>query len=124
MIGDSMIRMCNTYEAAQRLDGRMTTTPRHVLDEYPHTHTFLSFVLFFSERKKLDFSSRKMNRSLYRLIVSTQKWTSSILPRRNVAHFTFVKDQPDPSLGSIHSLNDDSSSSSSPFVFIQVQRKK
>lgn len=51
-----------------------------------------------------------MNRSLCRLIVSAHKWTS-ILPRRNVAHFTFVKDQPDPSLGEnldFSSLIDDS----------------
>ena len=50
---------------------------------------------------RLRFRSQsKMNRSLCRLIVSGPKWASA-LPRRSVAHFTFVKDQPDPSLGSM-----------------------
>lgn len=39
-----------------------------------------------------------MYRSLSHVAKTVQK-CAAIIPRRQVAHFTFVKDQPDPSLG-------------------------
>lgn len=45
-----------------------------------------------------------MNRSIQRLIVTARQCASS-LAQRNVAHFTFTKDQPDPSLGPTKEMN-------------------
>ena len=45
-----------------------------------------------------------MNSSIHRLIVTARR-CAPLLSRRTVAHFTFVKDQPDPSLGPTKEMN-------------------